>query len=182
MPGKTLCCIALIALSFTLTGCKPSTSPKADAATRGRELTPNEYQNLSDEEKARYKNVVIRVPFNWGGVQLPKDSHPWESPTAKAIHGGDIGTMIGLYNQTLFELQHPRVKVEYILFDMWTENFKSALAVALSSRRAPSYYIARDLPQTIEQGMYADLTDLMKKWDRFHEVPEASVKEGTFNG
>jgi hypothetical protein len=89
---------------------------------------------------------------------------------------------MGLYNQSLFELKHPRVKVEYILFDMWTENFRSALAVALSSRRAPSYYIARDLPQTIEQGMYADLTDMMKRWDRFHEVPNASVKEGTFNG
>ena len=163
-------------------GCRAPATPAAAAAARGKELTPNEYQNLTDEEKFRYKDVVIRIPYNWGGVMLPKDGGPWGSPFWKAIHGGDVGVMIGMYNQTLFELKHPRVKVEYVLFDMWTENFKSALAVALSSRRAPSYYIARDLPQTIEQGMYADLTDLMSKWDRFHEVPKASVREGTFNG
>ena len=174
--------VAALFLAVTLNGCKTSSTPGAAAATRSRDLTPNEYQNLSDEEKAKYKDVVIRIPFGWGGIQLPKDAYPWETPVDKAIHGGEIATMVGLYNQTLFELQHPRVKVEYILFDMWTDNFRSALAVALSARRAPSYYIARDLPQTIEQGMYADLTDLMKKWDRFDEMPEASVKEGTFNG
>lgn len=174
--------ILLLIAAAILPACNSTSTPVAAAAGRGRELTPLEYQNLSEAEKIRYKDVVIRIPFNWGGVQLPKDGGPWANPTERAIHGGDVGVMIGLYNQTLFELQHPRVKVEYILFDMWNENFKSALAVALSSGRAPSYYIARDLPQTIEQGMYADLTDLMKKWDRFSEVPKASVREGTFNG
>ena len=89
---------------------------------------------------------------------------------------------MGIYNQSLFELEHPRVKVEYVNFDMWTDNFRSALAVALSAHKAPAYYIARDLPQTIEQGMYADLTPLMKKWDQFKLQPEGSIRQGTVDG
>ena len=76
-----------------------------------------------------------------------------EYPTVR-----ELATLMGTYNQSLFEIQNPRVRIEYIAFDMWSQNFRSALAVALAGNRAPAYYIARDLPQTIDQGMYADLT------------------------
>lgn len=145
-------------------------------------LAPVEYQLLKDDEKVRYKNVILRVPESWGGALLPFDRGPYRSTLEKAVHGGDLATLMGLYNQSLFELQHSRVRIEYINFDMWTDNFRSALAVALAAKRAPAYYIARDLPQTIEQGMYADLTDLMKKWDQFQMQPEGSIRQGTVNG
>jgi hypothetical protein len=168
-------------LLLAAAGCGRSLTTPADPAA-GPALKPVEYQMLKDREKIRYKNVVVRVPESWGGALLPFDPGPYRSPIEKAVHGGDLNTLMGLYNQSLFELQHPRVRIEYINFDMWSDNFRSALAVALASNRAPAYYIARDLPQTIEQGMYAELTPLMKKWDQFDRQPEGSIREGTVDG
>jgi hypothetical protein len=168
-------------LALALLGCG-KTGDVASNEVLQRELTPSEYLVLKDAEKVRYKNVIVRVPADWGGVLLPKDAGPYLSPVDKSVHGGDLGTLNGLYNQSVFELEHPRVKIEYLHFDMWSDNFRSALAVALSAKRAPAYYIARDLPQTIEQGMYADLTGLMKDWDQFNNQPEDSRHQGTIGG
>jgi ABC-type glycerol-3-phosphate transport system substrate-binding protein len=115
-------------------------------------------------------------------VLLPITTGPYSSPMDKSVHTGDLITMMGLYNQTLFEIQHPKVKVEYVNFDMWNDNFRSQLAVALSANQAPAYYVARDLPQTIYQGIYADLTPLMLKWDQFKNQPEMAVHEGKVDG
>ncbi|MCC6445878.1 MAG: extracellular solute-binding protein [Armatimonadetes bacterium] len=175
-PARWLVLGFLLALS----GCgrhRPEEVPLTE-----RKLTPVQYQLLKDRDKVRYKNIVLRVPESWGGALLPFDPGPYPSPVDKAVHTGELAVLMGLYNQALFEFQHPRVKIEYINFDMWSDNFKSALAVALASNRAPAYYIARDLPQTIEQGMYADLTPLMKKWDQFRLQPEGSIRQGTVNG
>jgi hypothetical protein len=170
----------LLLLAIGSAGCRSgATKPNAEATPP---LSPTNYQLLKDPEKIQYKNITLRIPAQWGGALLPLDAGPYRSPTDKAVHSGDLANLMGLYNQALFELEHPRVKVEYINFDMWSDNFRSALAVALSANRAPAYYIARDLPQTIEQGMYADLTPLMKKWDQFKRQPEGSIREGTVNG
>jgi hypothetical protein len=115
-------------------------------------------------------------------VLLPFDRGPYESATEKAVHTGELLTLMGLYNQSLFELEHPEAKIEFLNFDMWSDNFRSALAVALSGGRAPAYYIARDLPQTIEQGMYADITPLMKTWDQYDLQPEGSRRQGRVSG
>ncbi|HZO87032.1 MAG TPA: extracellular solute-binding protein [Chthonomonadaceae bacterium] len=163
-----------------LSGCGNQSQNQAGKAAK--EITPGEFQLLTQGEQARYRNVVLRVPASWGGVLLPFDSGPYKTPLEKTIHSGDLITLMGLYNQSLFELKHPRVRMEYINFDMWSDNYKSALAVAINSRHAPAYYIARDVPQTIEQGLYADLTPLMQKWDQAKMQPEASVHEGTLNG
>jgi ABC-type glycerol-3-phosphate transport system substrate-binding protein len=171
--GIALCGLALLA------GCH---AVERDAGRRAPELTPTQYQLLRDDEKIRYKDVTVRVPESMGGVLLPFDAGPYSSATEKAVHSGDLNTLIGLYNQSMFELKHPRVKIEYINFDMWSGDFQSALAVALAARRAPAYYVARDLPHTIEQGMYADLTPLMRTWDQFGRQPESTVREGTLDG
>lgn len=174
--------VALVILGLGA-GCGQRLRPvDARAGDGGVELTATQYQMLKDPERIRYKNVVVRVPESWGGALLPFDPGPYRSAIDKAVHGGELTTLMGLYNQSLFELQHPRVKIEYVNFDMWSDNFRSALAVALAANRAPAYYIARDLPQTIEQGMYADLTPLMKKWDQFRLQPEGSIREGTVSG
>lgn len=167
--------------AVSLAGCDNGrTALMAKAAKK--ELTATEFQMLRDSERIRYKDIILRVPSTWGGVDLPTSSGPYPSILDKAVHGGELPVLMGVYNQSLFEIQNPRVRVEYINFDMWSQNFRSALAVALAANRAPAYYIARDLPQTIEQGMYADLTDLMKEWDQFNLQPEGSIREGRVNG
>lgn len=174
-PSLSLAIVALL-----MAGC--ARDKTMDKMIAEKKLKPQEYAVLPDVEKVRYKDVIVRVPAQWGGAILPFDKGPYESPIDKTVHSGDLQTMVGLWNQTLFELQNPRVKIEYVNFDMWTDNFRSALAVALSAKKAPAYYIARDLPQTIEQGIYADLTDLMKTWDQFSMQPEGSIRQGTVNG
>lgn len=171
--------LALAGLLVALAGCpRPSTAP----LVTGKDLTPDEYQLLSDKEQIAYKNIVVRVPNSFYGVLLPASAGAYPSVLDKTIHGGDMNTMMGLYNQTMFEIAHPRVKVKYINFDMWGDNFASTLAVALSAHQAPSYYVARNLPQTIEQGMFADLTPLMKTWDQFDKQPEMALHAGKVNG
>src|SRR5438874_1669129 len=92
----------VILLAVALAGCGGPAGIGTSASEVRRELTPSEYLILKDAEKVRYKNVVVRVPANWGGVLLPMDAGPYLSPTDKAVHGGDIGTLMGLYNQSAF--------------------------------------------------------------------------------
>ncbi len=171
--------LLLIILVVLSTGCHRDVPTIINDA---KPISPAAYQLMRDEEKVHYKNVVVRVPESMGGAMLPFDVGPYPSASDKAVHGGDLNTLMGLYNQSMFELQHPRVKIEYINFDMWSGDFQSALAVALSAGRAPAFYVARDLPHTIEQGVYADLTPLMKTWDQFGRQPESTVRQGTLDG
>src|SRR5579859_2851536 len=138
MRAQTMYACVLLCL---LSGCRRQA---AIGMSSGPTLSAVEYQLLPDDRKLRYKDVISRVPQSWGGALLPLDAGPYPTPVEKAIHGGDLRDLMGIYNQSVFELEHPRVKVEYINFDMWTDNFRAALAVALSARRAPAYYIARD--------------------------------------
>jgi hypothetical protein len=162
-------------------------SARRDAAVAAgvgpaKRLSPEEFLLLSDEEKLRYRNVVLRIPEAWGGQLLPFSAGPYPSTWEKAIHTGELQALMAQYNRSLFEFEHPHVRVEFLNFDMWSPNFKSVLAVSLASGRAPAVYIARDLPQTIEQGMYADITDLLRRWDQADRQPEGSVRQGTVNG
>jgi hypothetical protein len=168
----------LAILGVLVLGCKPT----GTAPAPGKKLTAQEYQNLLPAQQVAYKRTVIRVPASWGGALLPIDGKPWGQPIDKAVHTGDLQTLMGLYNQSVFELAHPEIKIEYVNFDMWSDNFASTLAVAMSGRRAPAYYIARNLPQTIDQGMFADLTPLMKTWDQASLQPEGTRREGTIEG
>src|SRR5579871_5821236 len=108
--------LALLGL-FLLGGCH-SAAPTIGSKTS--ELSPAQYQLLRDDEKIRYKNIIVRVPESMGGALLPFDAGPYPSAMDKAVHGGDLSTLTGLYNQSMFELEHPRVKIEYINFDMWS--------------------------------------------------------------
>ncbi len=166
-------------LLLALTGC-PRSVPQG-AGPHG-ELTPDQYQLLSDREQIHYKDITLRIPNTFGGVSLPTARGAYPTILDRVVHTGDIGTLMGLYNQSLFELEHPRVKIDYINFDMWGDNFRSSLAVALSANRAPAYYVARNLPETINQGMYADLTPLMQTWDQFDRQPQMAFHAGKVNG
>src|ERR1051325_11171152 len=85
----------LLALAALLAGCGRLRPEKS--AARPRNLTPTEYQLLKDEEKVRYKDIIVRVPASWGGALLPFDKGPYPSPVEKAIHAGDLNTLMGLY-------------------------------------------------------------------------------------
>jgi hypothetical protein len=161
---------------------RPQGIGHASSAVTPEPLTPQAFLLLSDEEKLRARSIRLRIPEAWGGQLLPFSPGPFPSVLEKAVHTGEVEALMAQYNRGLFELEHPRVRVEFINFDMWSPNFKSVLAVSLSAGRAPAVYIARDLPQTIEQGLFADITDLLRRWDQAHRQPEGSVRQGTVNG
>src|SRR5207245_1269407 len=127
---------------------------------------PDQFLVLNDVEKIRYRRIPLRIPEAWGGRLLPFSRGPFPSVLEKAVQSGDLPAIIAQYSRSIFELEHPEVRVDFINFDMWSPNFKSVLAVSLASHRAPAVYVARDLPQTIDQGMYADITDLLAHWDQ----------------
>src|SRR5689334_17664502 len=97
---RLLLVLLLLALG---TGCGHRLRPidKPVGSARERALTPTQYQMLKDDEKIRYKDVVVRVPASWGGALLPFDPGPYPSAVDKAVHGGDLSTLMGLYNQSL---------------------------------------------------------------------------------
>src|SRR5690242_3722976 len=123
---------ALTIAALAPSGCRKPDALPNDPLLR-KELTPDEYQLLSERDQQRYKNIVVRVPHSLGGVLLPKSSGAYPTIIDKTVHSGDTLTLMGLYNQALFETAHPRVKVEYTQFDMWSDNFRSVLAVAISA-------------------------------------------------
>lgn len=172
----------LLLTALLLPGCAPRAAGPDPSPQSGPELTPQQFVGLSDAEKRRYRSVVLRIPEAWGGKLMPFSAGPYPSILDNAVETGEIEAIMAKYNQSLFELEHPRVRVEFLNFDMWSPNFKSALAVSLAAGRAPAVYIARDLPQTIDQGMYADLTDLLRTWDQADRQPEDSIHQGTVNG
>jgi hypothetical protein len=174
--------IAVLGPLLAASGCHRPRNHGPTAGAASKRLTPEEFLILSDEEKLRYRNVTLRIPEAWGGQLLPFTPGPFPSVLEKAVQSGEVAALMAQYNRSLFELEHPQVRVEFINFDMWSPNFKSVLAVSLSSDRAPAVYIARDLPQTIEQGLFADITDLLRRWDQAGRQPEGSVRQGTVNG
>lgn len=175
--------VVLCPLALSACGDHPlRASGQASGTAQAKRLTPEQFLLLSDDEKLRYRNVVLRIPEAWGGQLLPFTPGPYPSVLDKAVHSGEVSALMAQYNRSLFELEHPQVRVEFINFDMWSPNFKSVLAVSLSAGRAPAVYIARDLPTTIEQGLYADITDLLRHWDQADRQPEGSVRQGTVNG
>src|SRR5947207_10386047 len=93
----------LASLVVLLAGCAAPKQPSAVSA--GKELTPAQYGVLSDADKVRYKNIVVRVPESLGGgTLLPFDAGPFRSPIEKSIHIGDMNNLIGLNNPSMFEL------------------------------------------------------------------------------
>jgi len=184
MSPRRRALVASLLCAAGLAACAPENRPPSGSPEPllSRDLSPQEFQLLTDREKVRYRNVVLRIPDAWGGGMLPLSRGPYPDVLEKAVHTGELEALMAYYNRAQFELEHPRVRVEFINFDMWSLHFRSMLAVALAANRAPAVYIAKDLPHTIEQGMFADITELVKEWDRAHEQPESARRDGTVDG
>jgi len=133
-----------------------------------KELTPYEFSVLSPEKQKEYRNVVVKIPHDFYGFwkyPIVPDKGVWESQLEAIAHSGNLFMASGLLRKTLFELEHPRVKV---IID--TASYPDMMA-ALAGGTAPACYGAWGLPSSIEQGVFADITDLVKKWDRANEIP-----------
>ncbi len=148
-----------------------------------RELTPAEFDALPDHAKASYRTIELRIPEGLAGVSLlPVTRGPYQSVVDNAVHTGMLDALMAQYTRALFEAQHPRVRVEFVPFEMWGEDFKAVLAASLASGAAPAVYVARDLPGSAEQGLFADITGLIQGWEQADLQPASAVAWGYING
>jgi len=132
-----------------------------------KELTPYEFRHqLTDEEKVKYKTIIVR----WCGY--PHDNWTVKETIEKfqqTLHNGDPWIGMGWYSKTLFELAHPKVKVEQVAGNVWNSQF---ILTGLAGGTAPACYPMHKVAKTnvgnarmaLEKGLVADITDLVKDW------------------
>src|SRR5262249_37815956 len=114
---RSSCLAPFLLLPALLVAC--GTRDRGPDPLLARRLTPQEFTILSDDEKYRYRHVVLRIPEAWGGSLLPFSRGPYPSVLEKAVETGDVMALAAQYNRALFELEHPSVRVEFVNFDMW---------------------------------------------------------------
>jgi len=167
-----------VAVILTAASCRRQPAPTSGPA---RTISPAEYVNLPSEQQAEYRRVVIYIPEFFGYAELPPDPGPWASRIDRAVHEAYSDYFLHQLNRTLFELRYPHVRVEWLAFDMWGADLKTLLATSLPSRKSPAMYIARSLPDTMVDKLYADITDLLADWPaaRNHRLTRAV---GTYAG
>ena len=168
--------ILFVGLAFLpLAGCGGSSQGGGAA----EDLTPTQFEALPDHRKAEYRQIELRIPEGLNGVQLlPVNRGRFDSVVDRAVHTGMLEALMAQYTRALFESEFPQFKVEFVPFEMWGEDFKAVLAASLASGKAPAAYVARDLPGTAEQGLFADITDLIKGWDQADLQPATAVAWG----
>ncbi len=172
--------LALCACVAAAASCKqePGTTSQPGPS---RTVSPAEYIDLPNEEQAKLKRVVIYVPEFFGYAELQPDRGPWASRIDRAVHEAYSDYFLHQLNRTLFELRYPHVRVEWLAFDMWGADLKTLLATSLPSDKSPAMYIARSIPDTMYDKLYADITDLLEDWPaaRDHRLTRAA---GTYGG
>lgn len=118
---------------------------------------------MSLEEKLKCKTIKIRAV---GDIDLEKKQFTVD--LNKLVHSGSTGASRGWYSKALFELAHPKVKVEGISFNLWPRDAKTIMA-AVAGGTAPSMYpiwLAGGPQVWINKGMAADITNLIKEWNQ----------------
>jgi len=94
------------------------------------------------------------------------------------IDKGNWGALIGPMAAAMFEAAYPNVKIQPVPWKMWGPDAGERLRASLAAGEAPSFYAAvyADVggPQgMINEGMLADITDLVNKWDQKDHINQA---------
>jgi len=125
-----------------------------------KELTPFEWNSLSTKEKLEYKTVKI-TDFIWAKSWMEEKT---KKNFDEIMHTGDVWQVISMYSKALFELYHPKVRVEGISYNQWKG--MQVLGPDIVAGTAPSLYVCWDPVVWIKKGLLADITDLVKDWDQ----------------
>jgi len=140
-----------------------------------KELTPFEFQRLTEKEKKEYKQLVLKIPHDLSGTiwRFPMQKGVWDSQLEAIIHS-NLQQARAVMLLSLFEAAHPKVR---IVVDCASY---PDIATAIIGGEAPAYYgFSRD---RIEDGIYADITDLVRDWDRAKSFSMSWWAEAWKNG
>ena len=108
------------------------------------------------------------------------------------------------YNRAVFEMAHPRIRIRFQPWDMWSADYRSQTLVAVQSGRAPAVSVAKDWTANIKRGLFTDITEIMggqewvenprlledkqwlarhpNVWTNFHRQPILAKRMGMLNG
>jgi len=139
------------------------------------ELTPYDWSRLPDSEKLKYKTVVVRSA-DWGGAWMEEDK---VTKFNEIIHTANYGKIFDMYNKALFELYHPKVKIQSIDFSPWGREGAQNIISGIAGGTCPSMFptMHGGGPQRwINKGLCADITDLVKNWDQVPYIENSAVK------
>jgi len=143
----SVCLLLVLAGSFTLAAEK--------------KLTPKEFNQLTMEEKIKYKTVVIKPRGFWGFF----DAKPVKKDyLEKMLLTASLSPWI-LYSQNLFCLEHPEVRIEKGVLSWDPKNIAAALAAG-TMRNPFCFNVGGGLDAWKDMGVLADITDLVKNWDQ----------------
>lgn len=167
------------ALMAGMAGCRDDDPAASNLANQ--DITPLEFWDKPPDEQFRIRRTKIYIPEGCGRAEIAPNSGPWDTPLERMVHQGETDFFIWQLARTMFEFEHPTIHLEGMAFDMWSGDMKAILGTALHSERSPAMYIARNLPESMLDGWFADITDYMDRWPeaRDHEVTKAL---GTFDG
>lgn len=163
-----------------LAGCDDSAVQEARSQAI-ENLTPQVYMDLPPREQKAAKTTRIYIPDPYRNGELPPQAKPWSTHLEYAVREGNNEFFAWQHARTLFELSMPHVEVEFLYFDMWAAEFQALLSTSLHSERSPAYYIARNLPDSIQDGWFADITEYLNDWPaaRNHRLTK---RGGMFGG
>jgi hypothetical protein len=172
------------------------------------ELTARRAARLAEADRRRLRNVEVLLPESWpedsGAMLFPVHPGPWASPHEKAVHTGMLSPIMAQYSRSVFQLAHPRIRVRFTPLQLWGEDYRSVLLVAMQSGRAPALFVARHPQKSISDGLYADITEIVggqqwvsnlqlasdrrwlarhpNVWANFHRQPVLAKRLGTLRG
>jgi hypothetical protein len=152
-------------------------SPEQMALRRGfLELTPRRMK------KAR--SVEINIPVSIGAPDYPTNRGEYSSILERAVNSFWCETLSNAFRTALYCLRYPMVKIRFDNSDLWNSRFYSILYVGIKAGRAPSMYplIWARLPKIIEQGMFADIHDIITKWEGYENMPKIPLNATKVNG
>ena len=108
------------------------------------ELTPSEFYLLPENKKQHYRERRLEVPLpqDWGGALFSTSAGAWGDVYEKAVHTGSLDPLMAQYNRAVFEMAHPRIRIRFQPWDMWSADYRSQTLVAVQSGRAPAVSVA----------------------------------------
>ena len=134
--------------------------------TVAQELTPSQWNSLSAEDKLEYKTITIKDHWFARFWQEQDGLSGVPEKLYEKISTGDLETPLLWYSKALFEIYNPKVKIEGVNYNMWgMESVMSSLAGGTAASFYQSFY-GLEPPQWIEEGLVADITDLVMDWDQ----------------
>jgi hypothetical protein len=175
---RRLACSLLLSM-VAFAGCE-DTSDVSTGQAGDDQVTPTEFFAMAPERQQEVRSTKVYIPEGMGYSELPPNPGVWDTRMNRKSYEGDTDFFAWQMARTLFHFTHPQIMLEGIVFDMWSPDQKAILGTALHSERSPAVYIARSLPESIVDGWFADITDLLDDWPeaRDHRITHAL---GTFN-